>query len=62
MAWQFTWQPGRGGRMESLDIAFRVTTPAGRQAYLVRESAPAAAWAAAQPAFRHTLSTFRARS
>jgi tRNA A-37 threonylcarbamoyl transferase component Bud32 len=62
VAWQFTWQPGRGGRMESLDIAFRVTTPAGRQAYLVRESAPAAAWAAAQPAFRHALSTFRARS
>jgi tRNA A-37 threonylcarbamoyl transferase component Bud32 len=62
VARQFTWQPGRGGRMESLDIAFRVTTPAGRQAYLVRESAPAAAWAAAQPAFRHALSTFRARS
>jgi tRNA A-37 threonylcarbamoyl transferase component Bud32 len=62
VARRFTWQPGRGGRMESLDIAFRLTTPAGRKAYLVRESAPAAAWAAAQPAFRHALSTFRARS
>jgi tRNA A-37 threonylcarbamoyl transferase component Bud32 len=61
VARQFTWQPGSGGRMESLDIAFRLTTPAGRQAYLVRESAPAAAWAAAQPAFRHALRTFRAR-
>jgi tRNA A-37 threonylcarbamoyl transferase component Bud32 len=62
VARQFTWQPGSGGRMESLDIAFRLTTPAGRRAYLVRESAPAAAWAAAQPAFRHAMSTFRARS
>ena len=62
VARQFTWQPGRGGRMESLDIAFRLTTPAGRQAYLVRESAPAAAWVAAQPAFRRALSTFRAGS
>jgi hypothetical protein len=62
VARQFTWQPGRGGRMESLDIAFRLTTPAGHRAYLVRESAPAAAWVAAQPAFRHALSTFRARS
>ena len=35
--------------------------PAGRQAYLVRESAPAAAWVAAQQAFRRALSTFRAR-
>jgi tRNA A-37 threonylcarbamoyl transferase component Bud32 len=61
VARQFTWQPGSGGRMESLDIAFRLTTPAGRRAYLVRESAPAAAWAAAQPAFRHAMSTFRAR-
>jgi len=62
VARQFTWQPGSGGRMESLDIAFRLTTPAGRRAYLVRESAPADAWAAAQPAFRHAMSTFRARS
>ena len=62
VARQFTWQPRSGGRMESLDIAFRLTTPAGRQAYLVRESAPAAAWVAAQPAFRRALSTFRARS
>jgi hypothetical protein len=62
VARQFTWQPASGGRMESLDIAFRLTTPAGRQAYLVRESAPAAAWAAAQPVFRNALSTFRARS
>ena len=63
VARQFTWQPGRGGRMESLDIAFRLTTPAGRQAaYLVRESAPAAGWAAAKPTFRRALSTFRARS
>ncbi len=62
VAWQFTWQPGSGGRMEVLDIAFRLTTPAGHQAYLVRESAPATAWAAAQPVFRSSLSTFRARS
>ena len=62
VAWQFTWQPASGGRMESRDIAFRLATPAGRQAYLVRESAPAAAWAAAQPVFRNALSTFRARS
>jgi len=62
VAWQFTWLPASGGRMESLDMAFRLSTPAGRQAYLVRESAPAAAWAAAQPVFRKALSTFRARS
>ena len=59
MAWQFTWQPASGGRIEVLEIAFRITTPAGRQAYLVRESAPAAAWAATQPVFRKALSTFR---
>ena len=51
VARQFTWQPGSGGRMESLDIAFRLTTPACRRAYLVRESAPAAAWAAARRRF-----------
>jgi hypothetical protein len=59
---QFTWQPSSGTRMEVLAIALRLTTPAGHRAYLVRESAPAAAWAAAQPAFRAALSTFRARS
>ena len=62
-AWKFTWQPASGGRMEVRDIGFRLTTPGGhRQAYLVRESAPAVAWAAAQPVFRTALSTFRARS
>ena len=61
-AWQFTWQPPGGGRMEALEIGFRITTGAGRQAYLVRESAPVAGWAAAQPVFRDALSTFRARS
>jgi hypothetical protein len=60
--WRFTWQPAGGGRMEALEIAFRITTAAGRQAYLVRESAPAAGWVAAQPVFRSALSTFRARS
>ena len=59
VAWQFTWQPARGGRMEIRDIAFRITTPAGRQAYRVRESAPEAVWAATQPLFRKALSTFR---
>jgi hypothetical protein len=48
--------------MEVLEIAFRITTPAGRQGYQVRESAPAAAWAASQPVFRQALITFRARS
>ncbi len=62
VAWQVTWQPGSGGRMEVLEIAFRITTPAGRQGYQVRESAPAAAWAASQPVFRQALITFRARS
>lgn len=62
LAWQFTWQPASGGRMEVRDIAFRITTAAGRQAYLVRESAPEAAWTASQPVFRTALSTFRARS
>ncbi len=62
VAWQFTWQPARAGRMEVLDIAFRISTPAGRQAYHVRESAPEAAWAANQPVFRSALSTFRPRS
>ena len=61
VAWQFTWQPATAGRMEVLDIAFRITTPAGRQAYRVRESAPEAAWAATQPVFRNALSTFRPR-
>ena len=36
VAWQFTWQPASGGRVEVLDIAFRIITPAGRQAYHVR--------------------------
>ena len=62
VAWQFTWQPASGGRMEVLDIAFRITTPAGHRAYHVRESAPEAAWAATQPVFRNALSTFRPRS
>ena len=62
VAWQFTWQPAGGGRMEVLDIAFRITTPAGRRAYHVRESAPEAAWAATQPVFRNALRTFRPRS
>jgi hypothetical protein len=62
VAWQFTWQPASGGRMEVLEIAFRVTTPAGRQGYLVRESAPASAWTASQPEFHQALITFRARS
>ena len=62
VAWQFTWQPASGGRMEVLDIAFRITTPAGRQAYHVRESAPEATWEATQPVFRNALSTFRPRS
>jgi hypothetical protein len=61
-AWQFTWQPVNGGRMEALEIAFRITTVAGRQAYLVRESASVAGWVAAQPVFRNALSTFRIRS
>jgi hypothetical protein len=60
VAWQFTWQPASGGRIEVRDIAFRPAGPAGRQAYRVQESAPAAAWAAAQPVFRNALSTFRA--
>jgi len=62
VAWQFTWQPASGGRIEVLDIAFRITTPAGRRAYHVRESAPEAAWAATQPVFRNALSTFRPQS
>ena len=61
VAWQFTWQPATAGRMEVLDIAFRITTPAGRRAYRIRESAPEAAWAATQPVFRNALSTFRPR-
>ena len=61
VAWQFTWQPASGGRVEVLDIAFRITTPAGHRAYHVRESAPEAAWAATQPVFRNALSTFRPR-
>ena len=62
VAWQFTWLPASGGRMEERDIAFRITTPAGRQAYHVRESAPEATWEATQPVFRKALSTFRPRS
>jgi hypothetical protein len=61
-AWQFTWQPVNGGRMEALEIAFRITTAAGSQAYLVRESAPVTGWVAAQPVFRNALGTFRTRS
>jgi hypothetical protein len=60
-AWQFTWQPASGGRVEVLDIVFRLTAPAGHRTYLVQESAPAAAWAVTQPVFRRALSTFRAR-
>ncbi len=62
VAWQFTWQPARGRRMETRDIAFRVTSRAGHRVYQVRESAPEAVWAAAQPVFRNALSTFRPRS
>ncbi len=62
VAWQFTWQPASGGRREVRDIAFRLATPGGGQAYLVQESAPVLAWAASQPEFRQALSTFRARA
>jgi hypothetical protein len=62
VTWQFTWQPASGGRMEVLDIAFRLPTRAGHHAYLVRESAPASAWAATRPVFRTALATFRVRS
>ncbi|MGH3121497.1 MAG: hypothetical protein ACRDND_10815, partial [Streptosporangiaceae bacterium] len=61
-AWQFTWQPASGGRLEVRDIAFRVAAPSGGRAYLVQESAPVVAWAASQPEFRQALSTFRAGS
>jgi hypothetical protein len=61
-AWQFTWQPASGGRQEVRDIAFRVAAPGGGRAYLVQESAPVVAWAASQPEFRQSLTTFRAGS
>jgi hypothetical protein len=59
VAWAFTWQPLRGGRAEVLDVALRLATPAGHQAYLVRESAPAVDWTASQPVFSAMLRTFR---
>jgi hypothetical protein len=62
VAWQFTWQPASGGRLEVRDIAFRAGPPGGGRAYLVQESAPVAAWAASQPEFGQALSTFRAAS
>ena len=62
VAWQFTWQRASGGRIEVRDIAFRLASRACLRAYRVQESAPAAAWAAAQPVFRNALSTFRASS
>jgi len=62
LAWQFSWHPASGGRTEVREIAFRLTTPAGDQGYLVRESAPAASWTATQPVFRQALRTFRVRS
>ena len=62
MAWQFTWQPASGGWLEVRNIAFRLASPGGGQAYLMRESAPVPEWAASQPEFRQALSTFRARS
>ena len=62
VAWQFTWQPASGGRLEVRDIAFRAGPPGGGRAYLVQESAPVAAWAASQPEFGQALGTFRAAS
>ena len=62
VAWQFTWQPASGERLEVRDIAFRAGPPGGGRAYLVQESAPVAAWAASQPEFGQALSTFRAGS
>jgi hypothetical protein len=62
LAWQFSWQPASGGRTEVREIAFRLTTPAGDQGYLVRESGPAASWTVTQPVFRQALRTFRVRS
>jgi hypothetical protein len=62
VAWQFTWQPATRGQREVRDIAFQAAARSGGRAYLVQESAPVAAWAASQPAFRQALSTFRARS
>jgi hypothetical protein len=62
VAWQFTWQPARGGRLEVRDIAFRATAAGSNRAYRIQESAPVAAWAASQPEFRQALSTFRAGS
>ena len=62
VAWQFTWQPASGGRLEVRDIAFRMARPGGGRAYLIQESAPVVAWAASQREFRQALSTFRAGS
>ena len=61
VAWQFTWQPASGGRVEVRDIAFRAASGHGR-AYLIQESAPMVMWASRQPEFRQALSTFRAGS
>jgi eukaryotic-like serine/threonine-protein kinase len=60
--WQYMWQPGRGGRAEALEALFRLATPAGRQAYLVQETAPARDWVASRLVFTKALDTFRVHS
>jgi eukaryotic-like serine/threonine-protein kinase len=59
--WQFTWQPGTGGRAEVLDALFRSAGPTGLHAYLLQERAPAATWTANQAIFTEALRTFQPR-
>ena len=62
VAWQFTWQPGRGGRLEIAGHRVPARHPGWRPGLPgAGIGARRAAWAAAQPAFRQALSTFRAR-
>jgi eukaryotic-like serine/threonine-protein kinase len=59
--WNFTWQEPGLGRVDVRDVLFRGHTQAGRQAYRIQISAPAADSATSGAIFAEALRTFAPR-
>ena len=59
--WNFTWQEPGLGRVDVLDVLFRGHAQAGRQAYRIQISAPAADGATSGAIFAEALRTFNPR-
>jgi hypothetical protein len=59
--WDFTWREPGIGRMDVLDVFVKERGQAGRQAYKLRASAPAADRTASRAIFAEALRTFDAR-